>query len=395
MVSTGVSFFNASGDFGDVGDPQDNNRMGNQTLVGGTLLATNPLVGGVYPPNYYAGETAWNEGLAAKSQDASGGGIMDGNNKDGFCPLFCGDPVPIPDYQAGVATGPNGGSDLHRNYPDVAMAADNLDIFFQGKETSVLGTSLAAPLWAGFTALVNQRSVQNGAGLMGFLNPTLYDIGLTRGTANDLYSTRFNDVTTGNNNDGFGNGFNAVVGYDLVTGWGSPTCKLVTQLATKTPLTDETPLDLIEITIVTGGDDLGGGANGSSATVDVLLQDGTSFTRTLRNAGEANWDNGSTHKKTFPLQGVNPPLTRTNGIKGVRINLVQDNPDFAADNWDISDLFVDLLTPGSPVVCQLKLVGQSRLQDGSTGLVRLSKNPGDSGVGPSATFLTGAASGCQ
>lgn len=48
-----------------------------------------------------------------------------------------------------------------------------------------------------------------------------------------------------------------------------------------------------------------------------------------------------------------------------------------------------------PIACQLNLVGNARLQDGSTGLVRLSKNPGSSGVGPSATFKTGVASGCQ
>jgi hypothetical protein len=78
----------------------------------------------------------------------------------------------------------------------------------------------------------------------------------------------------------------------------------------------------------------------------------------------------------------------------VRINQVQNNPDCCADNWDIADLFVNLLNPGSPQVCQLNLVGNFRLQDGSTGLVRLSKSPGSSGVGPSQVFPTGAASGC-
>jgi hypothetical protein len=91
---------------------------------------------------------------------------------------------------------------------------------------------------------------------------------------------------------------------------------------------------------------------------------------------------------------VNPPLTQSNGIAGVRINLIQDNPNEFADNWDIADLFVNLLNPGSTQVCQLFLVGTSRLQDGSTGLVRLSKNPGHSGVGPHKEFLTGATSGC-
>jgi hypothetical protein len=399
MVANGVSFFNASGDFGDIGDPQDNTRMRNQTLVGGTLLATNSLTSGLpnpaYPNNYYGGEVSWNDGLAAKSQDVSGGGIMDGNNKNGNCSIFCGDPVPIPDYQVGVSMATNGGSTTFRNYPDVAMAAENVEVFFQGGKTVVAGTSLAAPLWAGFTALVNQRSAQNGAGLMGFLNTTIYDIGLTKGSVNDLYSNSFNDVTSGNNANGFGSGHNAVAGYDLVTGWGSPTCQLVSQLATVTPLTLNTPLSLIRFTVVTGDDDAGGGQNGSTQTADVLLQDGTSFTETLRNSNEAHWDNGSTHQVQFAIPNtVNPPLTEAHGIADVRINLVQNNPDIAADNWDIADLFVNLLNPGSPQACQLNLVGTARLQDGSTGLVRLSKNPGSSGVGPSKVFPTGAASGC-
>ena len=398
MAASGVSFFNSSGDFGDIGDPQDNTRMNNQTLVGGTLLATNALTPGPpigYPSPYFNIEVAWNEGLPAKSQDVSAGGIMDGNNKNGNCDLFCGDPIPIPDYQVGVSMAANGGSTQFRNYPDVAMAADNIEIVFGGNKTIVSGTSLAAPLWAGFTALVNQRSIQNHAGLMGFLNRTIYGIGLTRGGANDLYTNTFNDVTSGNNANGFGSGFTAVSGYDLVTGWGSPNCALVSQLGTPTPFTLNTVYSEIRFTIVTGNDDAGGGQNGSTQTGDVLLKDGTSFTETLRNSNEAHWDNGSTHQVPFQIPDtVTPPLTQLNGIAGVRINLVQNNPDIAADNWDIADLFVDLVQPGIPAACQLHLVGTFRLQDGSTGLVRLSKNPGSSGVGPSKTFPTGAASGC-
>jgi hypothetical protein len=289
----------------------------------------------------------------------------------------------------------NGGSTTFRNYPDVAMPADNVEVFFQGGTTTPIGTSLAAPLWAGFTALVNQRSIQSSAGLMGFLNPTLYGIGLTRGGANDLYTRTFNDVTSGNNANGFGSGFNAVAGYDLVTGWGSPNCALVSQLGTPTPFTLNTVFSEIRLTIVTGDDDAGSGQNGSTQTADILLKDGTSFTETLRNSGEAHWDNGSTHQVQFQIPTtVTPPLTQLNGIAGVRINQVQNNPDCCADNWDIADLFVDLVQPGVPAACELHLVGTLRLQDGSTGLVRLSKSPGNSGVGPSKAFSTGAVSGC-
>jgi subtilase family serine protease len=73
------------------------------------------------------------------------------------------------------------------------------------------GTSFATPRWAGFLALVNQQSIANGKGTVGFINPTLYNIGRS-----SSYSSAFHDISSGSN------GFSAVPGYDLVTGWGSP-----------------------------------------------------------------------------------------------------------------------------------------------------------------------------
>jgi xanthomonalisin len=227
MAGIGVSFLTASGDYGDIGDPQDNTRMENQTLVGGTFLGTNTLIAPLpkpdYPDPYYAGETTWNEGRPPQSKDVTGGGIMDGNNRNGQCDIFCGDPVPIPDYQVGVDMAINGGSTKFRNYPDVATIADNIEIVFNGSTTLFNGTSAAAPLWAGFIALANQRAAKNNAGTAGFLNPTLYDIGKTSGQSVDLYKACFNDIADGGNNaNGYGPGFKTVPGYDLCTGWIRP-----------------------------------------------------------------------------------------------------------------------------------------------------------------------------
>ena len=61
-------------------------------------------------------------------------------------------------------------------------------------DQSVGGTSCATPLWAGFTALVNQQGASFGKPPVGFLNPAVYAIGT--GTA---YSSDFHDITTGNN----------------------------------------------------------------------------------------------------------------------------------------------------------------------------------------------------
>ena len=133
MAAQGVSFFTSSGDYGDVGDPQNNKDMDSQTLVGGTFLSTkpltNPLPNPVYPSSYYAGETTWHQNLPSKG--VTGGGIMNGNNKDGSCwcwpyPFCCGSGVSIPDYQKDImqrSSSTNGGSTTWRNYPDVAMLA--------------------------------------------------------------------------------------------------------------------------------------------------------------------------------------------------------------------------------------------------------------------------------
>jgi subtilase family serine protease len=56
------------------------------------------------------------------------------------------------------------------------------------------GTSFAAPLWAGFTALVNQEAAANGQPAVGFLNPALYALGQSAD-----YTNNFHDITVGNN----------------------------------------------------------------------------------------------------------------------------------------------------------------------------------------------------
>lgn len=429
MAAQGVSFFTAAGDFGDVGDPQDNLDMHSQTLVGGTFLNTKPLnpTPPIYPTPYYAqppGETTWNQhpGTTNQSFGVTGGGIMNGSNQAGGnianvpvqgCQCWpqtvcCGSGVPLPSYQLGVNMAVNGGSTRWRNFPDVAMLAIKPEIVFQGNVTSASGTSLAAPLWAGFMALANQASLHNGAGLGGFLNTTLYDIGLTSGLNPDLYKVCFNDIKDGvSNANGWNSatGFKSVKGYDLTTGWGSPTCGLIQQLSTVTPLTPNQPLDLIRFVISTGGDNLrgnggfGSGCNGTGLTADVLLQNGTSFPLTLKPTGtDASWENNTT---TSPMDfsiPIGETLTQSHGIKGIKLTIHEDYGfPCTADNWDLTKLNVSLYNPpfnSATSVCQLALTGSSTLQDGNIGLTRFSENPGSSGVGRTQTYLVSSGSGC-
>jgi hypothetical protein len=85
-------------------------------------------------------------------------------------------------------------------------------IYNNGAETAVGGTSAATPLWTAFTSLANQQAAANSKPAIGFMNPALYAIG--NNAAN--YAAAIHDITTGNN------GFAALPGYDLTTGWGSP-----------------------------------------------------------------------------------------------------------------------------------------------------------------------------
>jgi hypothetical protein len=130
----------------------------------------------------------------------------------------------------------------------------------------------------------------------------------------------------------------------------------------------------IQFTVATGNDDLGGSAHGSSATATVFVSSGHSFT------GIPVPPVGATGRLTQSLQPFQPLTTRAapshpprrRAASGVQINLVQNNPNLAADNWDIFALEVSLLNDDSSVqVPQIFLLGTNTLQDGSVGLVRL------------------------
>ena len=114
------------------------------------------------------------------------------------------------------------------------MAADNILLFFgNGQMEGVGGTSCSAPLWAGFTALVNEAASAAGEPSAGFLNPALYAIGKSSD-----YTNQFNDITDGNNTNSVSPAnFWAVPGYDLCTGWGTPKgSNLIASLAIPEPL---------------------------------------------------------------------------------------------------------------------------------------------------------------
>ena len=201
MAAQGQTFFAASGDSSTWSQsneawPADDAYV---VSVGGTDLATNGAGG------TWKAETAWSD---------SGGGISP-------------DRIAIPAWQklSGVINSSNRGSTTYRNGPDVSANA-NFTFYTCADQTTCQaneygGTSFAAPMWAGFIALVNQQLKANGSSYVGFLDPAIYSENVT-----SQYATDFHDIASGTSGS-----YSAVTGFDLVTGWGSPKKALITTLA--------------------------------------------------------------------------------------------------------------------------------------------------------------------
>jgi uncharacterized repeat protein (TIGR01451 family) len=173
------------------------------TQVGGTTLTMNSAGAA------YSSETVWN-------WDIRYGPAADGIGSSGGISSF----YTIPSWQTNVSMALNQGSTTFRNVPDVALTADDVFVIADSGVfyTGTGGTSCASPLWAGFTALINQQATNNFLPPVGFINPALYSIG---NSAN--YTNCFHDITTGNNTwSSSPTAFFAVSNYDLCTGLGTP-----------------------------------------------------------------------------------------------------------------------------------------------------------------------------
>jgi hypothetical protein len=142
----------------------------------------------------------------------------------------------MPSYQSGAP------SFLHVNQsnvletPDISADADpntGYLIYWNGSGSAkgpsgwqgIGGTSAAAPVWASAFALMN-ASRACGGGVIGFVNPALYQ------AAARSYAQDFNDITRGNNDFTGTNGgrFTAGSGFDMASGLGSPSASALTAI---------------------------------------------------------------------------------------------------------------------------------------------------------------------
>lgn len=341
MAAQGQSFFQASGD-GDawvapIWQPADSTNI---TCVGGTSLSMNGT------GDSYQSEEVWNSGQLGESWGANGetnyywgsGGGVSGN-------------YAIPYWQTNVNMTTNLGSTNMRNIPDVAMNADNVYLTHgstHGNDPSsddVIGTSCAAPLWAGFMALVNQQAADLNNQSAGFINPTIYALG---GGTN--YAACFHDIVTGSNAwPGSPNQFFAVPGYDLCTGWGTPGgTNLINYLAGGAP----DPLVIAPLAgfVATGA--AGGPFNGT-ASVFALNNTG---------AGPINWSLINT-SSWFVVSTSGGPLsagTQTN----ITVSLAPSANSLAAGIYNVTMFFSNEMTQVAQPRAFTLQPGQSLVTDG-------------------------------
>jgi subtilase family serine protease len=200
-----VTVVASSGDTGvisDGGPPVQVSLPASDPLVlgaGGTALGASSATGA------YHGEMAWNADTSASA--------------GGYSSLFR-----RPSYQDGV---PRIGR--MRGVPDVAADADSSTamtlMFTGGVPYPAQGTSAATPLWAAVIALADQDAGQH----LGFVNPAIYAI-----ARSPAYPRAFHDVVTGDNSvfwpTRLFTGYQAGLGWDPITGWGSPNAQTLVPL---------------------------------------------------------------------------------------------------------------------------------------------------------------------
>jgi kumamolisin len=198
-VAQGVNIMVASGDSGSYCPQQTTTVMADWpaahpsvVAVGGTTLDTTAAS---------LSETAW-------SYDSSSGGGSGG----GISTVW-----ELPSWQSGLKA-----PFVKRSYPDVAFNANpasgqagyvRITPFGTHADAPVDfvlgGTSIAAPQWSGFLALIGEARAKAGKAPLGFLNPVIYAM-----TPGDQ-TTAFDPITSGQNG-----AYQAGPGWNAVCGWG-------------------------------------------------------------------------------------------------------------------------------------------------------------------------------
>jgi hypothetical protein len=193
----------------------------------------------------YFVEAVWNEYFVQGTHITGGGYQVNFTSSGGVDPTQS-----TPAYQLEYGLSPVTADPLAqpgRGAPDVASDAGGNTNYIEANPDMVGtnpyggGTSAASPLWASLTVQLDTIFHDQGLPNLGYMNDLLY-------IASAIAPASFNDVTLGNNTSSFvlggsyesdgkavtptGFGFNAGIGYDYVSGLGTPNGLLLARTLT-------------------------------------------------------------------------------------------------------------------------------------------------------------------
>ncbi|PQE15128.1 Pro-kumamolisin protein [Rutstroemia sp. NJR-2017a BVV2] len=225
----GVSILYSSGDFGVAGNGGQcidsvtgayNN--GSSGIFNPSFPGTCPYVTSVGATQVLNGSTVHSPESASQRIIFSGGGFsnvfaMPEYQKSAMAAYFA---QSNPPYSAAQFNN----SQKVRGYPDIAVNGVNYVTAVNGKFSLAFGTSASCPALASMINLINEERIAAGKSSVGFVNPALY--------ANPGV---MNDITTGTNPGCGTKGFEAVPGWDPLTGMGTPNYPAMLDMFMKLP----------------------------------------------------------------------------------------------------------------------------------------------------------------
>ncbi|KAJ4422609.1 hypothetical protein N0V82_002728 [Gnomoniopsis sp. IMI 355080] len=231
LALQGVSIFVASGDTGVGGYPDGTFGDGpyygclrDDDVFAPTQPNSCPWLTNVGATKVYAGKTVFEpesavEDLAASFNYSSSGGFSNlfpipSYQQEAIATYFEDHDPPYPYYYDGNYLNATNGGLYNRNgrgIPDVAANGDNIALFVGGEFGTEGGTSASSPIFASLVNRIVEERLKIGKGPLGFINPVLYQ-----------HPEVLNDIKNGSNPGCGTNGFDAVSGWDPVTGLGTP-----------------------------------------------------------------------------------------------------------------------------------------------------------------------------
>ncbi|KAK4048278.1 hypothetical protein OIO90_005897 [Microbotryomycetes sp. JL221] len=213
----GVTFVYSSGDYGVAGNSgncinaADGSFSPNGTVFNPAFPSTCPYVTSVGATQIQPGKNVNAPEEACQTVIYSGGG---------FSNVF-----PLPSYQSsqvkdyfkkhnpGYSAAQYNNSQTTRGYPDISANGANYIVAIDGDFALVYGTSASAPVVGSMLSSINDARLASGKGPIGFINPALYS---------KSFKNAYNDIKLGGNQGCGTPGFQAVDGWDPVTGLGTP-----------------------------------------------------------------------------------------------------------------------------------------------------------------------------